>query len=85
MHMRIQKWGNIWQQREQPLEPSTLQALAHKGQPRAHDLQPLQVHQIWNTLKKFTQKAPGLDGVGFDFFRKLPYQDLIAFFHDIEA
>ena len=89
MQHRLQQWGEIWQTREQPLEPKTIQALIYKGQDYAREtLQPLHVHQVWKVIKRLSHKAPGLDGVGYDFFKELPYQaipDLIQFFHEIEA
>lgn len=72
--MRIQQWSKIWHQREQPSEPRTLQALVHKGQAHAKELHPLQVHQVWTVIKTLSQKAPGLDAVGYDYFKELPYQ-----------
>lgn len=88
MEKRIQQWGEIWHIREKALETKTMQALIYKGQEMAKELKPLQVHHVWNTIKKLSHKAPGLDATGYDFFRELPYQavpELIRFFHEIEA
>ena len=88
MEKRIQQWSSIWQQKEQPSEPRTLQALVYKGQKHAKELQPLHAHQVWQVIKRLSQKAPGLDAVGYDYLKELPFQampDLVAFFHEVEA
>lgn len=51
-------------------------------------MRPLQPEQVWYTIKQLSLKAPGLDGIGFDFLKALPFQamsDLIQIFHQIEA
>ncbi|CAK9007210.1 unnamed protein product [Durusdinium trenchii] len=43
--------------------------------------------QIWYTIKQLALKAPGLDGIGFDFLKALPFSamaDLKELFHQIE-
>ena len=88
MEQRIQQWSSIWQQKDQPSEPRTLQALVHKGQEQATELQPLHAHQVWQVIKRLSHKAPGLDGVGYDYLKELPFQatpDIVAFFHEVEA
>ena len=88
MEKRIQQWSNIWQQKEQPSEPRTLQALVHKGQEQAKDLHPLHAHQVWKVIKSLSHKAPGLDAVGYDYLKELPFQampELVPFFHEVEA
>ena len=87
MQLRVQQWGGIWQHAEQAHEPKTLQALIYKGQEAAQALKPLSVHHVWKVIKTLGQKAPGLDGAGYDVLKALPYQampDLIALLHKIE-
>ena len=85
MAQRETQWGKIWQLAEQAFEPSTLQALIYKGQQQAVELPTIHIHQVWQILRKLPQKAPGLDGAGYDFLRELPYQampDIIAILQD---
>lgn len=51
-------------------------------------MQPLTEKQMWHTIKQLSNKAPGLDGIGFDFLKALPYaamRDLVQMYHKIEA
>ena len=66
MQKRLQQWGTTWAEQAEPLEPTTLQALIYNGQEAAKELKPLQVHQLWKTIRKLSNKAAGLDGAGYD-------------------
>ena len=83
MQKRLQQWGTIGLSKLNLWNPPRC-----KGQEAAKELKPLQVHQLWKTIRKLSNKAAGLDGAGYDCFRELPYQampELIALFHEIEA
>ena len=88
MASRLNQWGQIWKQRDEPHQPAALESLKQKAQQHANDLKPLTDMHVWKTIKQLSQKAPGLDGVGFDFLKALPFQamrNLIDFFHEVEA
>ncbi|CAK9046058.1 unnamed protein product [Durusdinium trenchii] len=59
-----------------------------KFEEHATTMQPLTEKQMWHTIKQLSNKAPGLDGIGFDFLKALPYaamRDLVQMYHKIEA
>ena len=65
-----------------------MEHMIQKGQAAAQQLPPLTEAQIWYTIKQLALKAPGLDGIGFDFLKALPFSamaDLKELFHQIEA
>ena len=87
MAKRLQQWGNIWHIQDEPAHLEALPHLQEKARSQCNDLKPLTEAHVWKTIKQLSQKAPGLDGVGFDFFRALPFQamtSLIEFFHKVE-
>ena len=64
-----------------------MEQLISKGQEEAKTLPFLSDGHIWKTIKTLAIKAPGLDGLGFDFLRSLPREamkDLRAFFQTVE-
>lgn len=86
--MRLQQWGTIWKLQDEPLVPEAFPALQDKAREHAQELRPLTDIHFWKTIKQLAQKAPGMHGVGFDFFRALPFQamrNLIHLFHEVEA
>lgn len=92
MRLRVKQWGQIWHNTEAPLQVDALEALIQKGQEFAKEMQPLtqplMEQYIWKTIKQLSLKAPGLDGVGFDFLKALPFaamKDIKEVYHHIEA
>ena len=87
MEKRVQQWSEIWGSREGEHRVKTLEAMIEKAKEHAATMQPLTERQIWYTIKQLSNKAPGLDGVGFDFLKALPYaamKDLATMYHQIE-
>ena len=88
MESRKQQWGAIWSIRQEPLHLPQLQELIRQGAEFGQRMPPLHPKQIWHTIKHLSLKAPGLDGIGFDFLKALPYQamqDIAQVFHQLEA
>ena len=88
MASRQKQWGAIWGIRDEPLHLPQLQELIRQGAEFGQNMPPLHPKQIWHTIKHLSLKAPGLDGIGFDFLKALPYQamqDIAQVFHQIEA
>ena len=88
MAKRVQQWGDIWQTQDQPVLIASMEQMIQRGQAAAQQLPPLTEAQIWYTIKQLALKAPGLDGIGFDFLKALPFSamaDLKELFHQIEA
>ena len=87
MQQRIQQWGAIWGTREEQHKVTSLQAMIQKGKEHASHMKPITEKEVWKTIKLLSTKAPGLDGVGFDFLKALPYsamKDIVDFYHQVE-
>ena len=87
MANRLEQWGAIWQIQEQPVLIGCLEKLIEKGQQEAKNLPFLADGHIWKIVKTLSIKAPGLDGLGFDFLRSLhreAMKDLRGMFQIIE-
>ena len=87
MAKRLEQWGAIWQIQEQTVLIGCLEKLIEKGQQDAKNLPFLADCHIWKIVKTLSIKAPGLDGLGFDFIRSLPREamkDLRGMFQIIE-
>ena len=69
-------------------DSDSLHGPAHQERTRRSALlPPLTEAHLWHTIKQMALKAPGLDGVGFDFLKALPYAamtDLKALLQQIE-
>ena len=88
MPKRIEQWGEIWQIQDRPVLIANLEALINKGQQAASQLPFLSEGHIWKTIKSLSVKAAGLDGIGFDMLKALPFaamKDLRELFHSIET
>ena len=88
MEKRVHQWGEIWGIRGSEHKVKTLDAMIDKAREHATSMQPLTEKQIWHTIKQLSNKAPGLDGIGFDFLKALPFaamKDLAQMYHQIEA
>ena len=88
MAKRVSQWGDIWRVQDQPVLIARMESLIDKGQSEAKAMEPLTEAHIWYTIKQLALKAPGLDGIGFDFLKALPYSamtDLKEMFHHIES
>ena len=62
--------------------------MIEKAKEHASTMKPLTEKQVWDNIKQLSNKAPGLDGVGFDFLKALPFaamKDLVQMHHQIEA
>lgn len=80
-------WGAIWQVQAEQVQLKCLEQLIHKGREEASALPPLTEGHIWYTIRQMALKARGLDGIGFDFLKALPFvamSDLKELFHHIE-
>ena len=87
MTKRVEQWGAIWNVQEQPKPIACMEQLIHKGQEEAKTLPYMTDEHIWRTIKTLSIKAPGLDGIGFDFLKSLPREamrDLRELFASIE-
>ena len=87
MPKRVEQWGEIWSVQEQPKPIACMEQLISKGQQEAKQLPFMTDEHIWRTIKSLSIKAPGLDGIGFDFLRTLPREamrDLRELFQIIE-
>ena len=83
----LEPWGAIWQIQNQSVLIGYLEKLIEKGQQDAKNLPFLADCHIWKIVKTLSIKAPGLDGLGFDFIRSLPREamkDLRGMFQIIE-
>ena len=77
-----------WGQRQEHRKVTSLPAMIDKGKEHAAKMKPIAEKDLWRTIKLLSNKAPGLDGVGFDFLKALPYtamKELVAFYHQVEA
>ena len=87
MEQRTQQWTAIWGQRQENHKVTSLPAMIDKGKEHAAKMKPIEDKELWRTIKLLSNKAPGLDGVGFDFLKALPYtamKELAAFFYQVE-
>ena len=78
MQQRIQQWGAIWGKREEQHKVTSLPAMIQKGKEHASQMKPITEKEVWKTIKLLSTKAPGLDGIGFDFLKALPYSAMKA-------
>ena len=88
MGKRVNQWGAIWRVQDRPVRIPCMEQLINKGQAAAQQFTELNEGQIWRTIKQLALKAPGLDGIGFDFLKALPFgamRDLKDLFHHIES
>ena len=79
MPKRVEQWGSIWQIQEAPVLIGCLES--------AKTLPYLSEGHVWRTIKSLSLKAAGLDGIGFDFLKALPYaamKDLRDLFQTIK-
>lgn len=44
---------------------------------RRKDLPPLTPSHVWRTMRRVGNKAPGLDGIGFDLLKNLPHEAML--------
>ena len=61
--------------------------MIQKGKEHAMQMKPITEKEVWKTIKMLSTKAPGLDGIGFDFLKALPYtamKDIVDFYHQVE-
>ena len=87
MPHRVEQWGSIWQIQDTQVLIGCLENLIQKGQQEGKALPHLSDGHIWRTIKTLSLKAAGLDGIGFDFLKALPYaamKDLRDLFQTIE-
>ena len=87
MPKRVEQWGAIWSLQAQPKPIACMEKLITKGQQEAKNLPFMTDEHIWRTIKSLSIKAPGLDGIGFDFLKTLPREamkDLRELFAVIE-
>lgn len=87
MAKRVQQWGEIWGVRDDQHKVSSLPAMIAKGREHAKQMTPITEKKVWRTIKELSNKAPGLNVIGFDFLKALPYtamKDIVTFYHQIE-
>ena len=89
MEARVQQWTAIWG-KESSHQVKSLPAMIVKAKAKEHarQMQPINEKQVWKTIKQLSNKAPGLDGIGFDFLKALPYaatKDIVRAGHSSQS
>ena len=87
MAKRMQQWGDIWGKRDEHHKVTSLPAMIANGRSHAQQMSPITEKQVWRIIKLLSNKAPGLDGIGFDFLKALPHtamKDIVGYYHQVE-